>query len=275
MSPWDAIHQINTGAKYFSTFDCKKGYWQVPLAENSKDYTTFLCSLGKFRYTRAPMGFISAGDSYNQRGDKAMAGLKGITKISDDILIASETFEGHMEDVIDLLKTCRGSNITLNRKKMMLGRSKVKFAGYMVGQRGIEVDPEKIETLNMFPTPATRQDLRSFIGLINHFRQFNHAVSKNSCRMKPLLSSRGQYIWLPEHQKEFEELKQELAQTKSLAHFDPRAETRLETDASRLKGFGYALQQKQDGDWKLVAAGSRYLKDVETRYAMVELEALV
>ena len=68
MSSWDAIHQINTGAKYFSTFDCKKGYWQVPLAENSKDYTTFLCSLGKFRYTRAPMGFISAGDSYNQRG---------------------------------------------------------------------------------------------------------------------------------------------------------------------------------------------------------------
>ena len=148
----------------------------------------------------------------------------------------------------------------------MLGRSKVTFAEYMVGQGGIEVDPEKIEAVNKFPTPATRQDLRSFMGLINHFRQFNHSVTKNSCRMKPLLSSRGQYIWLPEHQKEFEELKQE---TKSLAHFDPRAETRLETDASRLKGFGYALQQKQDGDWKSVAAGSRYLKDVETRYAMV------
>ena len=112
------------------------------------------------------------------------------------------------------------------------------------------------------------------MGLINHFRQFNHAVTKSSYRMKPLLSSRGQYTWLPEHQKEFEELKKELSNTKSLAHFDPHAETRLETDASRLKGFGYALQQKQDGDWKLVATGSRYLKDVETRYAMVELEAL-
>ena len=61
LSPWDAVHQIDKKAKYFSTFDCKKGYWQIPLAENSKDYTTFICTLGKFRYTRAPMGFISAG----------------------------------------------------------------------------------------------------------------------------------------------------------------------------------------------------------------------
>ena len=83
--------------------------------------------------------------------------------------------------------------ITLNRKKMSLGRSKVKFAGYMVGQGGIDVDPEKIAAVNKFPTPATRQDLRSFMGLINHFRQFNHAVTKSSYRMKPLLSSRVQY----------------------------------------------------------------------------------
>ena len=48
----------------------------------------------------------------------------------------------------------------------------------------------------------------------------------------------------------------------------------MEVDASRKKGFGYALLQKHESKWKLVAAGSRYLKDVETRYAMVELEAL-
>ena len=37
------------------------------------------------------MGFISTGDSYNQRSEKALQGLKGIAKIVDDILIASET----------------------------------------------------------------------------------------------------------------------------------------------------------------------------------------
>ena len=77
-----------------------------------------------------------------------------------------------------------------------------------------------------------------------------------------------------EHQKAFDELKLELSKSPCLSHFDPKLETRLETDASRKKGFGYALLQKQNSDWKMVAAGSRYLRDVETRYAMVELEAL-
>ena len=40
------------------------------------------------------------------------------------------------------------------------------------------------------------------------------------------------------------------------------------------RSFGYALLQKHDNEWRIVAAGSRYLRDVETRYAMVELEAI-
>ena len=185
---------LNPEARYFSTFDCHKGYWQVPLAEESKDLTTFICALGKCRHTRAQMGFISTDDSYNQHSDKALQAVRGIAKIVDDILIASETFEGHIEYMQALLKRNNECNITLNRKKMMLGGFKVKFAGYIVGTHGIEVDPEKIEAVNNFPTPATRQDLKSFTGLMNQFRQFNQAVTKNSYLIKPLLSSKGQYI---------------------------------------------------------------------------------
>lgn len=66
----------------------KKGYWQVPLEEKSKDLTISLSSLGKFRYTRAPMGLVTTGDSYNQRCDMALQGLNDTTKIVDDVLVA-------------------------------------------------------------------------------------------------------------------------------------------------------------------------------------------
>ena len=155
------------------------------------------------------MGFISTGDSYNQRRDKALKGLNSITKIVDDILIASETLEQQFEDIQELLKRCKVNQITLNRKKMMLGRQKVKFAGYMVVIEGVELDPNKIEAVNKFPTPATRQDLKSFMGLINQFRQFNQAVTKSSYTLKPLLSTKGQYKWLAEHHKAFDDLKLE------------------------------------------------------------------
>ena len=66
-------------------------------------------------------------------------------------------------------------------------RAKVKFAGFVIGKNGIEVDPDKIEAVNRFPTPATRQDLKSFMGLINQFRQFSQAVTKGSYLLKPPL----------------------------------------------------------------------------------------
>ena len=77
---------------------------------------------------------------------------------------------------------------------MKLAQPKVKFAGYMVGINGIEVDPDKIEAVWKFPTPATRQDLKSFMGLINQFRQFNQAVTKSPYILKPLLSTIAQYM---------------------------------------------------------------------------------
>ena len=70
---------------------------------------------------------------------------------------------------------------------MKLGQPKVKFAGYVVGADGLSLDPDKIEAVNKFPEPATRQDLKSFMGLINQFRQFNQAVTKSSYILKQSL----------------------------------------------------------------------------------------
>jgi len=64
-----------------------------------------------------------------------------------------------------------------------------------------------------------------------------------------------------------------LASAPTLQFFDPQKPTRLCTDASR-QGLGFILQQKQDDNWVLVQAGSRFLSDAESRYAIIELELL-
>ena len=48
----------------------------------------------------------------------------------------------------------------------------------------------------------------------------------------------------------------------------------IQTDASHLNRLGFVLLQRHGDPWKLVQHGSRYLSDVESRYAMIELEAL-
>ena len=64
-----------------------------------------------------------------------------------------------------------------------------------------------------------------------------------------------------------------LASAPTLQFSDPQKPTRLCTDASR-QGLGFILQQKQDDNWVLIQAGSRFLSDAELRYAIIELELL-
>ena len=93
--------------------------------------------------------------------------------------------------------------------------------------------------------------------------------------LRPLLSSKRVFQWMPEHQVSFEKVKQALSEPPVLAHFNPSLPTALHTDASRLYGIGYALlQQQDDGKWRLIQCGSRFLTDAETRYATIELEML-
>mgnify|MGYP001002027478 CR=1 FL=1 len=89
-----------------------------------------------------------------------------------------------------------------------------------------------------------------------------------------MLKVKNQFQRLDTHEKAFNAVKKALVSPPVLAPFDPKRETRLETDASRLNGLGFALLQKHGDVWKLVLAGSRFLSDPESSYAMIELEAI-
>lgn len=66
-----------------------------------------------------------------------------------------------------------------------------------------------------------------------------------------------------------------LLSSAELSFYDPALPTALHVDASRFRGLGFVLhQQGLDSKWNLIQAGSRFLSDAETRYAMIELEYL-
>ena len=91
--------------------------------------------------------------------------------------------------------------------------------------------------------------------------------------LRPLLSTKNDFLWLPDHDLAFSKAKELLTSPSILSFFDINKQTRLCTDASR-QGLGFILQQKQGDTWELVQAGSRFLSDTESRYAVIELELL-
>ena len=92
--------------------------------------------------------------------------------------------------------------------------------------------------------------------------------------MRPLLSTKNEFVWSGTHDQALSKAKEHLASTPTLAFFDLEKPTQLCTDASR-QGRGFILQQQTSiGQWDLVQAESRFLSSAESRYAVIELELL-
>ena len=274
-TPAEAVADIAAEeAKYFTVLDAMKGYHQCPLDEESQVLTTFITPFGRFKYLRAPYGLSSIAEHYNRRMAEAFEGLSGFRRVVDDIVIFDKDKGSHKEHVRQFIQRCNDRKISINIDKVKYCQSKVTFAGFQLSTNGYQVDSTITEAISRFPTPANRTDLRSFCGLVNQLTSGTNVIAELISPLRPLLSTKNDFVWSHNHAEAFSKIKEHLVTSPVLAFFDLSKPTRICTDASR-QGLGFVLQQQStQGEWTLVQAGSRFLSNAESRYAIIELELL-
>ena len=107
-------------AKVFSVCDVKNGYWHVQLDEESSLLTTFATPTGRYRWRRLPFGVATAPELFQAKMDRAMAGLKGVSTIVDDMIIwgegetMDEAENNHDKNLRAMLERCREKGLKLN-----------------------------------------------------------------------------------------------------------------------------------------------------------------
>ena len=270
----DLMQRIDASSRFFAKIDAIHGYFQIPLDEDSSKLTTFLLPSGRYRYKAAPMGLCASSDEFCRRTDEAFQGLDWFLKIVDDGLIQGKDLDQLFDRIDIVLGRCRKAGIKVSLKKFQFG-TEVKFAGHIVSADGVKPDPEKIAGLREFPVPENLSQLRSFLGLANQLGMFVPDITHMSTKMRTLLKKGVAYVWTPDHQAEFVAMKELLCSDMIVHAFDPSLPTTLLTDASRLKGIGYALiQVAENGTIRLINCNSASLAPAERNYAMIELEAL-
>lgn len=270
----EIVQDIHPTSRFFAKLDAVQGYHQIPLDEDSSYMTTFLLPFGRFRYLRAPMGLCASSDEWCHRSDLALAGLPGVKKLVDDILVQAPTKSILFERIKTVLQRCREHGITISREKMLAGES-VKFAGHIISSTGVYPDPDKTRAIADFPPPKDVTGLRSFLGLANQLGHFIPDLSHMSTEMRKLLKKDTAFIWLDEHQAEFDAIRSVLTSDLVVKPFKRHLRTELLTDASRLHGLGFVLiQREDDGQLRLIDCGSCSLTDTQSRYATIELECL-
>ena len=268
------IKNLNPNSKVFCKLDAVLGYFQIPLDEESKKFTTFLLPSGRYRFLRAPMGLSASSDEWCKRSDEALSGIPGVHKLVDDILIEATDYDNLLEKLENVLKRCLESNITISLDKLQVGES-VIFAGYKVSAKSVHPIKERTEAIKNFPAPTNKTELKSFLGLANQVGIFVPDLVHATMPMRALLKKNAAWQWLPDHALSMQKTKDILTGDLVLKTFDPNHVTELYTDASR-KGLGFILMQvdPSNGNRHLIQCGSRSLADPESRYAVCELEGL-
>ena len=93
--------------------DAWNGFHSVPLRESDRELTTFITPFGRWRYKRAPQGFLSSGDGYNRRFDAILTDFQRKERIVDDTIHYDDDLETHWWRTIDLLSIVGKAGIIL------------------------------------------------------------------------------------------------------------------------------------------------------------------
>ncbi|GFX76899.1 hypothetical protein TNCV_3279341 [Trichonephila clavipes] len=129
----DLIYEIGE-AHFISVLDLTKGYWQIPMEENSKHFTAFVTHSGHYQWKVLPFGMKNAGSTFQKSMDQVLSPHHNYCRsYIDDVAVFSETWSDHMQHLEGVLKTLRAVGLTVNIEKCDFGKSQVKFLGHLVG----------------------------------------------------------------------------------------------------------------------------------------------
>ena len=126
--------------------DVFSGYNQIKMDEANQEKTSFITSQDLFCYKVMPLGLKNAGATFQRLVNHMFRSQIGrnIEVYVDDMLVKSLDEEKHLHDLQETFETLKRYKMKLNPSKCAFGVSSGKFLGFMVSQRGIEANPNKI-----------------------------------------------------------------------------------------------------------------------------------
>ena len=227
-----------------------------------------------------PFGAANAGQVYSRFMEMLVTKLKSpwILAYVDDVIVHTPDMDTHLSELRRVLEVHREAGIKLNAKKTKLFQKEADYLGYRVAQDGIHMTDKFVQKVLDWPTPKTVKELVSFLGFASYYRTFIPQFAALTTEMN---AQKKQKVleWTDEMQNKFEMLKGLFA-TKPIRAYpqygEDEAPFEVWPDFSAL-ALGGVLQQVQDGQRRLIAAGGRKTTKFEANYAPTkgELAAIV
>lgn len=276
--PLPRIEEILEGlgrAKYFSIMDMHSGFHQIRLAKESRPATAFSTDTGFYQWTVLPFGINIAPASFSRMMTIAFSGLSPQQSFiyMDDLIVIGISENQHLNNLKAVFEMCRENNLKLNPEKCDFFKSEVTFLGHNCTSDGLKPNPNKIATINKYPTPKNKDEVTRFHAMANYYRRFIPNFSTISYPLTYLRKKRVPFLWTNECENAFQQIKQILTSSPILTYPDFTKQFKVTVDASQM-GCGAVISQEHDGCDLPISFISRTFKKGEINKAIIEKELL-
>ena len=216
-----------------------------------------------------PFGLKNVGATYQRLMNKMFAQQieRNVQVYVDDMLVKSRREEDHLEDLRETFNTLCSYNMKLNPGKCVFGVTAGKFLGFIVSQRGIEANPDKIRTIMEMAPPRNVKEVQSLNGKVAALNRFVSRVTDKCLLFFRTLKK--SFEWTTEYQQAFEELKTYLSSPPLLSPSQPGEELFLYLAISPA-AVSASLIREEDRVQKPIYYTSRALRGAEERYPPME-----
>ncbi|KAI3523729.1 hypothetical protein L1887_02080 [Cichorium endivia] len=264
----DLFDQLQ-GASYFSKIDLRSGYHQLRVHEGDIPKTAFRTRYGHYEFLVMPFGLTNAPAVFMDLMNRVCRPYldKFVIVFIDDILIYSRSKEDHERHLSQILGLLKEEKLYAKLSKCEFWIREVRFLGHVIGEKGIHVDPAKVEAIKKWEAPKTPTEIRQFLGLAGYYRRFIENFSKISQPLTALTQKDKNFVWGKQQEDSFQLLKHKLCNAPVLALPEGSDDFVVYCDASH-QGLGCVLMQKG----KVIAYASRQLKPHEKNYTTHDLE---
>jgi hypothetical protein len=212
LSRIDQVVDSTAGSVLLCFLDCYSGYHQISLHPDDEEKTTFITPHGIYCYKVMTFGLKNAGASYQKAIQKCLKSQigKNVEAYVDDVVVKTTEEDRLIADLTETFANLREFQWKLNPTKCVFGVPSRLLLGFMVGHRGIEANPVKVDAICKMAKPSNKKDVMKLTGMMVALGRFISKLGEKGLPFFKQLKKADKFVWDDKAQKAFEALKESL-----------------------------------------------------------------
>jgi hypothetical protein len=205
----DQIVDSTAGCETLSFLDAYSRYHQIKMKESDQLATSFITPFGMYYYITMPFGLRNAGATYQRCMNHVFGEHIGRTVEAyvDDIVVKTRKASDLLSDLETTFKCLRAKGVKLNPDKCVFGVPRGMLLGFIVSERGIEANPEKIAAITNMGPIKDLKGVQRVMGCLAALSRFISCLGERGLPLYRLLRKTERFPWTPEAKEALRNLK--------------------------------------------------------------------